>query len=40
MKSPTGSGWNSKTIIGAGQKSGIYYALDPDTGADAVVTHK
>jgi len=22
-----------KTIIGAGQKSGIYYALDPDTGA-------
>lgn len=22
----------SKTIIGAGQKSGIYYALDPDTG--------
>jgi polyvinyl alcohol dehydrogenase (cytochrome) len=23
----------SKTIIGAGQKSGIYYALDPDTGA-------
>jgi polyvinyl alcohol dehydrogenase (cytochrome) len=28
------SGWNSKTIIGAGQKSGIYYALDPDTGAE------
>jgi polyvinyl alcohol dehydrogenase (cytochrome) len=28
--------WTStglKTIIGAGQKSGIYYALDPDTGA-------
>jgi len=28
--------WNGhgfKTIIGAGQKSGIYYALDPDTGA-------
>jgi polyvinyl alcohol dehydrogenase (cytochrome) len=24
-------GW--KTIIGAGQKSGIYFALDPDTGA-------
>jgi polyvinyl alcohol dehydrogenase (cytochrome) len=24
-------GW--KTIIGAGQKSGIYYAFDPDTGA-------
>ena len=24
-------GW--KTMIGAGQKSGIYYALDPDTGA-------
>ena len=24
-------GW--KTIIGAGQKSGIYYALDPDSGA-------
>jgi polyvinyl alcohol dehydrogenase (cytochrome) len=23
----------SKTIIGAGQKSGIYYALDPDSGA-------
>ena len=23
-----------KTIIGAGQKSGIYYAFDPDTGAD------
>ena len=23
----------TKTIIGAGQKSGIYYALDPDTGA-------
>jgi polyvinyl alcohol dehydrogenase (cytochrome) len=22
-----------KTIIGAGQKSGIYYALDPDSGA-------
>jgi len=22
-----------KTILGAGQKSGIYYALDPDTGA-------
>jgi len=22
----------SKTILGAGQKSGIYYALDPDTG--------
>jgi polyvinyl alcohol dehydrogenase (cytochrome) len=28
-QTPTGS----KTIIGAGQKSGIYYALDPDTGA-------
>jgi polyvinyl alcohol dehydrogenase (cytochrome) len=27
----TGSG--PKTIIGAGQKSGIYYALDPDSGA-------
>jgi len=27
-QSPTGP----KTIIGAGQKSGIYYALDPDTG--------
>jgi polyvinyl alcohol dehydrogenase (cytochrome) len=27
----TGSG--RKTILGAGQKSGIYYALDPDTGA-------
>jgi len=24
--------WTTKTIIGAGQKSGIYYALDPDTG--------
>ena len=24
----------SKTMIGAGQKSGIYYALDPDTGAE------
>ncbi len=24
-------GW--KTIIGAGQKSGVYYAFDPDTGA-------
>jgi polyvinyl alcohol dehydrogenase (cytochrome) len=23
----------AKTILGAGQKSGIYYALDPDTGA-------
>jgi polyvinyl alcohol dehydrogenase (cytochrome) len=29
-QSPTGP----KTIIGAGQKSGIYYALDPDTGAE------
>jgi polyvinyl alcohol dehydrogenase (cytochrome) len=27
-QSPTGP----KTILGAGQKSGIYYALDPDTG--------
>jgi polyvinyl alcohol dehydrogenase (cytochrome) len=27
------SGFQLKTIIGAGQKSGIYYALDPDTGA-------
>jgi len=26
-------GNRSKTIIGAGQKSGIYYALNPDTGA-------
>jgi outer membrane protein assembly factor BamB len=24
----------STTIIGAGQKSGIYYALNPDTGAE------
>jgi len=24
----------AKTIIGAGQKSGIYYAYDPDTGAE------
>ena len=23
-----------KTILGAGQKSGIYYAMDPDTGAE------
>ena len=29
-----GSGKNAKTIIGAGQKSGIYYALNPDTGAE------
>jgi len=28
----TDRGW--KTIIGAGQKSGIYYALDPDNGAE------
>jgi polyvinyl alcohol dehydrogenase (cytochrome) len=27
------TGNSSKTILGAGQKSGIYYALDPDTGA-------
>ncbi len=27
------TGSTTKTIIGAGQKSGIYYALDPDTGA-------
>jgi polyvinyl alcohol dehydrogenase (cytochrome) len=26
------SGWGEKTIIGAGQKSGIYYAFDPDSG--------
>jgi polyvinyl alcohol dehydrogenase (cytochrome) len=26
-------GWEIKTLIGAGQKSGIYYALNPDTGA-------
>jgi polyvinyl alcohol dehydrogenase (cytochrome) len=26
------TGTGLKTIIGAGQKSGIYYALDPDTG--------
>ncbi len=26
-------GKGSKTIVGAGQKSGIYYALNPDTGA-------
>jgi polyvinyl alcohol dehydrogenase (cytochrome) len=24
---------SQKTILGAGQKSGIYYAFDPDTGA-------
>jgi polyvinyl alcohol dehydrogenase (cytochrome) len=28
------TGTGTKTIIGAGQKSGIYYALDPDTGAE------
>jgi polyvinyl alcohol dehydrogenase (cytochrome) len=28
------SGKTTKTIIGAGQKSGIYYALDPDSGAE------
>ena len=28
-----GSKGKSSTIIGAGQKSGIYYALNPDTGA-------
>jgi polyvinyl alcohol dehydrogenase (cytochrome) len=27
------SGNKTKTILGAGQKSGIYFALDPDTGA-------
>ena len=27
-------GNTTKTIIGAGQKSGIYYAFDPDTGAE------
>jgi polyvinyl alcohol dehydrogenase (cytochrome) len=27
------TGNTTRTIIGAGQKSGIYYALDPDTGA-------
>jgi len=29
----TGSDGKAHTIIGAGQKSGIYYALNPDTGA-------
>ena len=29
----TGSDGNAHTIIGAGQKSGIYYGLNPDTGA-------
>ena len=29
----TGSDRKAHTIIGAGQKSGIYYALNPDTGA-------
>jgi polyvinyl alcohol dehydrogenase (cytochrome) len=29
----TGSDHHTHTIIGAGQKSGIYYALNPDTGA-------
>jgi polyvinyl alcohol dehydrogenase (cytochrome) len=28
------TGGNTRTIIGAGQKSGIYYGLDPDTGAE------
>jgi polyvinyl alcohol dehydrogenase (cytochrome) len=28
-----GDGKNARTILGAGQKSGIYYAMDPDTGA-------
>jgi polyvinyl alcohol dehydrogenase (cytochrome) len=28
-----------RTILGAGQKSGIYYALDPDTGAELWHTH-
>jgi polyvinyl alcohol dehydrogenase (cytochrome) len=28
-----GSGKSAATIIGVGQKSGIYYALNPDTGA-------
>lgn len=32
------SGGHAKTIIGAGQKSGIYYALDPDTGAQLWAT--
>src|SRR5262249_25004642 len=27
------SGGTTKTILGAGQKSGIYYAFNPDTGA-------
>ena len=34
MKSPINGHGGHKTIIGAGQKSGIYYALDPDTGAE------
>lgn len=29
----TGSDGKKKTILGAGQKSGIYYAINPDTGA-------
>ncbi len=29
-----GGSSGSQTIIGAGQKSGIYYALDPDTGEE------
>ena len=28
-----------KTLIGAGQKSGFYYAFDPDTGAELWRTH-
>jgi polyvinyl alcohol dehydrogenase (cytochrome) len=28
------SGKTTKTMVGAGQKSGIYFALDPDTGAE------
>jgi polyvinyl alcohol dehydrogenase (cytochrome) len=30
----TGADGQRKTILGAGQKSGIYYAFDPDTGAE------
>jgi polyvinyl alcohol dehydrogenase (cytochrome) len=29
----TAADGSEKTILGAGQKSGIYYAMDPDTGA-------
>lgn len=33
FKVPSGTGGKSREIVGAGQKSGQYWALDPDTGA-------